>query len=245
MTLHGIERHSPSSLNAYAAQPALYVLERIFGKRGPPSCAMHRGTAIETGIVHGLLHPDVTVKECQDIATAQFDQLAALSGDPKRDKEREAVPGIVEQGLIALLPYGVPDEVQLQVWHEIPGLKLPIMGFVDIGWTQHGIRLDIKSQLRLSSEISPAHNRQVGCYLHASNMAGRVAYLTPSKHGVYEVENPTQHMRDLIEIARRVERFLSLSTDPAELAALVVPDYSSFFWNDPITRTHGRAVFGF
>ena len=42
-----------------------------------------------------------------------------------------------------------------------------------------------------------------------------------------------------------LERFLAVSSDPAELAGLLVPDYDAFWWNHPITRANGTAVFGF
>lgn len=243
--LFGLKHHSPTALNLAAGNLPLYFMEKVLGKRGPASCAMHRGVASEAGIVHGLLHPDVPIQECQDKALAQYDRDSALSADPKRAKEREAIPGIVEQGIIALRPYGVPDEVQIKIVHELPGVRLPFLGFCDLGWTQHGIRLDVKSQLALSSEPSEPHRRQVAFYLHSTNMEGRLAYLTPKKHGVYRVEQPETDMHALISIAQRVERFLSLSSDPQELAGLLIPDYGSFYWNDPNTRAMGREVFGF
>ncbi len=243
--LYGLKHHSPSSLNLAAGNMPLYFLEKVLKRRSAGSCAMYRGTASETGIVHGLLDPTCSVKECQDKALAQYDQLSALSPDSKRQKEREAIPGIVEQGIIALRPYGIPDEVQVKVLHEMPGVRLPILGFCDLGWTYHGIRLDIKSQLSLSSEPSEPHRRQVAAYIHNTNNAGRLAYVTPKKHGVYQVEDAASDMMALANIAQRVERVLSLSTDPAELAALLIPDYSSFYWNDAAMRNAGREVFGF
>lgn len=243
--LYGLKHHSPSALNLAAASLPLYFLEKVKGIRSPGSCAMFRGTSSETGIVHGLLHPSASLKECQDVALAQYDKLSALNGDPKRQKERDAIPGIVEQGIIALCPYGIPDEVQVKVLHELPGVKLPILGFCDLGWTYHGIRLDIKSQLSLSSEASEPHRRQVATYIHNTNAAGRLAYITPKKHGVYQIEDAASDMHALVTIAQRVERFLSLSNDPAELAALLIPDYSSFYWNDVGLRNAGRELFGF
>ena len=81
---HGIAHLSPSSLNLFAAQPALFVMEKLLKKRGGVGCAAHRGTAAEAGIVHGLLNPTADIKDCQALALAEFDKLAALSGDPKR-----------------------------------------------------------------------------------------------------------------------------------------------------------------
>ena len=48
---------------------------------------------------------------------------------------------------------------------------------------------------------------------------------------------------EIREIAIRMERFLSISDDPMELAALVVPDYyGHFYWNEK-TRIEARSVF--
>ena len=52
------------------------------------------------------------------------------------------------------------------------------------------------------------------------------------------------HLAALREIALRLERFLALSSDPEELAGLLVPDFDAFWWNHPITRANGAAVFG-
>lgn len=243
--LHNITHVSPSSLNTWAAAPALWAAERLLGKKGVMGCAAHRGTASETGIVAGLLDPAMPIEECQSKALAQYDQLTALSGDVKKAKERDCIPGYVEQGLLALRPYGIPDEVQLRVQHEIPGLPVPLMGFLDVGWSSHGIRVDIKTSGVLHSDIVEAHGRQVSAYLHGTNYAGRIAYITPKKFGVYALESPADHLAALVNIGQRLNRFLSLSSDAAELVALLTPDYSSFYWNSSTTRAMGREVFGF
>ncbi len=242
---HRIDHLSASSVNTFAAEPALWIMERLLKKRGPVGCAAHRGTAAESGIVHGLLNPTVEVEACQELALAEYDRLTALSGDPKRAKEREAVPGIVANGIAELRQYGVPDEVQKRVEATLPGVPVPFLGFADLGWSVHALTLDIKSQLRLSSEISTAHARQVALYIHGTNREGRVAYCTPAKIGVYRLEDAAAHVAAVANIAQRMERFLNLSSDPAELAGLVVPDFDSFFWNDPTARAFGRETFGF
>ena len=76
-------------------------------------------------------------------------------------------------------------------------------------------------------------------------MEMRFAYTTPAKIGVYVLDNPQKHMAALVNICRRMGRFLAVSKDPAELAGILAPDYSSFYWGDPATRANGREVFGF
>ena len=173
---HGITHLSASSINLYAAQPAIWVMQRLLKKSGPVGAAAHRGTAAETGIVHGLLNTSAPVEECQAAALAQYDSLTALSGDPKRLKERDAVPAIVATALPELRAYGIPDEVQHRIEVTLPEIPIPFVGFVDLGWSSHGITLDIKSTLRLPNSISTPHARQVGLYLHGTNREGRVAY---------------------------------------------------------------------
>ena len=243
--MHGIGHISVSSLNTWKWQPALWVCERLLKQRGSVGAAAHRGTASESGIAHGLLNPTAAVEECQQIALAEFDRLTALSGDPKRAKEREAVPGIVATGLAELRQYGVPDEVQKRIEVTLEGVPVPFLGFQDFGWSNFAITLDLKTQLRLSSEISSAHAAQVALYCHGTNREGRVAYVTPSKVGVYRLTDAAEHTAALANVAQRLERFLRLSRDPHELAALVTPDFDHWMWSDPVTRATGRQVFGF
>lgn len=242
---HGIHHLSASTINLFAAQPALFCMEKLLKRRGHVGCAAHRGTAAEAGIMNGLLNPDEPIEHCQALALAEYDRLAALSGDPRREKEREAVPAIVASAIPALRPYGIPDGVQVKVERRIEGVPVPFLGFVDVRWSQHGMLLDIKSQLRLSSEISAGHARQVAIYAHGTNDAAGIAYCTPSKVGIYRLEDAAAHLRDVANIAKRMEAFLSFSDDPHALAAAVVPDLDSFWFSDPTTRALAKETFGF
>lgn len=242
---HGIAHLSASSLNLFAAEPALWCMEKLLKKRGPVGCAAHRGTAAEAGIVHGLLNPGAEAEACQAVALAEYDKLTVLSGDPRRAKERDAVPAIVASALPELRQYGIPDEVQAKIETRLDGVPIPFIGYVDLGWSGHGITLDIKSQLRLSSEISAGHARQVGLYIHGTNREGRVAYCTPQKIGVYRLNDAADHVAAMANIAKRLEAFLSFASDKAALIAAVCPNWDSFYWSDPTTRAMGREVFGF
>ncbi len=242
---HGIHHLSASTINLFAAQPAMFVMEKLLKKRGVVGCAAHRGSAAEHGIMHGLLNPDATIEDCQARALVEYDRLAALSGDPRREKEREAVPAIVASAIPTLRPYGIPDGVQVKVERRIEGVAIPFVGYIDVRWSQHGMLLDIKSQLRLSSEMSAPHARQVAIYAHGTNDAAGIAYCTPSKVGIYKLEDAGAHIRDVANIAKRMEAFLSFSDDAHALAAAVVPDLDSFWFSDPTTRAMAKEIFGF
>lgn len=241
---HNIHHLSASTVNLFAAEPALFVAEKLLKRRGPVGASAHRGTASETGIVMGLLNPAASIEVCQAEALTTFDRLTALSGDPRRQKEREAVPGIVASGIKELRAYGIPSGVQVKIERELPGVPIPWIGYIDLQWDDHGITLDVKSQLRLSSEISTSHGRQVALYIHGTNHQARIAYCTPSKVGVYALDNADEHVAAMVNIAQRMERFLSLSDDPLVLAGIVVPDVDSFYYSDPTTRATAREIYG-
>ena len=241
---HGIKHLSPSSLNTFAAEPAMWVLQKLAGKQTPAGYAAHRGTASESGIVAGLLNPEMPIVEAQQIALAEFDKLSAFNKDPKAVKERAGIPGIVEQGIKKLRTAGIPDEIQHRVDVTLPGLPIPCIGYVDVGWTKHGIRLDIKSKLRMPTDIEQAHRRQVGLYIHGTNCTGRVAYFTPTQEMVFALEEAPRYVEELRQIAIRLQNFLALSDDREKLIRSCVPNYGSFYWSDAYTRGLGKEVFG-
>lgn len=241
---HGIKHLSASSLNSWVMDPALWVMQRLAGKQIPIGYAAPRGTASESGIVAGLLEPERPILDCQQLALDEFDRLTFNVKDAKSAKERAAIPGIVEQGIKKLRAAGIPDEVQQRVDVTLPDIPVPFVGYVDLGWTQHGIRLDIKSKLKMPSDIEAAHRRQVSLYIHGTNMTGRVAYFTPTQDMVFVLEDSARHLEELRQIALRLKNFLSLSDDREKLIASVVPNYGNWTWSDAYTRNLGREVFG-
>jgi hypothetical protein len=248
--LHGLEHLSATSLNLYAAAPALWVVERLLGRRVPVGAAAHRGTAVEHGVSLGLFDPALPVAEYQAAALAEFNRLAALSSDPNLGREREAIPGMVETALGELRAYGPPTSPpagarQHRVEVSLPEVPVPLIGYLDFLWEGHGIVLDLKTQLRLASEISPAHARQGAVYVAGTNRQMRVCYATPKKLAVYALEDAAAPLAALRHIALRLERFLRLSRDPEELAGLLCPDFESFWWSAPEARALGREVYGF
>lgn len=238
---HGIDHLSPSSLNAYLTSPALWVLERLLGKRSPMGAAAHRGTAAEMGVQQMLL--GATLGAAQDIAADHYRRLTALSGDPNRAKEGEAVHGCVYEGYKAIKSLGTPVGYQTRVeWYDPVYLSVPIVGILD--WEFPEVIVDLKTQLRLTSAITAAHARQVALYSRTTNKPVKVLYATPTKAALYDLEDPQGHFMALVKIGQTLERFLALSSDPKELAALLLPDTDHYYFNNQTTRAHVREVWG-
>ena len=229
-------RHSPSSLNLFVASPAMFVLERVKGLKQVVGVPAHRGVAVEDGVTAGLADLAAPVKACIEVAYAKYDLLTAMTPDPRRDQYRKNIPDMVEAALVELREYGTPSKTQGFVELKDASLQLPIVGYYDYEWEQHGLLLDLKTTERMPSQIKTGHARQVALYAASDNIDARLAYVTPRKLEVYRLENIRAHRQALINIARKVEAFLDLSSDPDYFFTITAPDVDSFYWTPPQMR---------
>jgi hypothetical protein len=243
---YGIEHLSPSSCNTFSSSPAAFILQKCMKKTNTVGAAAHRGTSAETGIAYGLLNPDASVEECITKAREHFSELTALRFDSNTDKERDALAAFVKNGLKELRPYGIPTSLQGHVSHEVEGLDVPLIGYYDFEWADKKVLIDLKTTHRLPSKISLPHARQVSLYkaTRGVDLSARITYTTPAKVATYELENYREHLDALERICLTIQKFLSISEDPLELASYVVPDVDSFYFNDPATRQEVFEVWG-
>ena len=244
LLLHRIPHVSASSLNLFAAEPALWVMERLCGKKGRVGPAAHLGTAVEAGVEAALLGRANNIEAASALAAARYDELCDDAD------ARAKIDSMLRQAWGALAPYGQPDVPEDGRQHRVEvaldGVPVPCIGYTDFVFHQHGCIIDLKTSSTLPSSIKVAHARQGAVYARAfGNYSMRFAYCTPKKSAVYVLENPADHLAALANIARRLDKFLSVSADPQELAAIVCPDYDSFYWSDAQTRANGLALFGF
>ena len=197
-------------------------------------------------VAHGLLNPGASLADCTKVALEKFNTLAAFTSGDKVDKERNGIPGMVEMGLAELKPYGVPSSTQGLISHEFDGLQVPMIGYYDFEWEQHGVLTDLKTSHALTSKIKPNHARQVALYRAArgDNLQARVTYITSKKRATYALENAREHVEALGKIGLAIQKFLSVSDDPMELASMVVPDVESYFFDDPAIRQSVWEIWG-
>lgn len=252
---HGIDHLSASSLNLWASEPAVWALERLLGHRSPPSAMMVRGKAVEDGVHLGLMDPARSLEGCVSEAQASFDRYMTLITDDRRESERANLAGYVEHGLGELRQYGTPSAYQDRVEIRLDDVPVPVVGYIDWRFDQHGLIVDLKTSERLPAAISLSHARQGAIYAYAhGNYGMRFAYVKPvaaKKDGcavsVYELErvDVDRQLAALRQIALRLERFLNLTSDAHELCGLIVPDYERFHWSNAVTRARGAEVFGF
>jgi hypothetical protein len=252
---HGIEHLSASSLNLWAAQPALWIMERLLGRRTPPGITAARGKAVEHGVHLGLSNSRLSIEECVEGAEREFTRQTALSSDPRREDERKKLAGWVRGALAELQQYGTPDGYQEKIEIRLDDVPVPLIGYIDWRFSEHGLIVDLKTTERFPSAIGDAHGRQGAVYASAhGNFGMRFAYAKPApgktdkrQVTVYEMsgDDIRRHLAALRAIALSLGRFLAVSADGRELAGLIVPDFDSFWWSEPAARAAGREIFGF
>ncbi len=242
---YGITHLSQSTCNLFIGSQAAFVLDKCLKKKGQVGAAAHRGTAVEKGIVY-VLENDASDADCVQVAKDEFWRLTALSGDPSREKETDAVPEMVKIGLRELRGYGKPTSTQGKIEHHFDAIAVPFIGYYDIEWKNHNILVDIKTTHALPSKISINHARQVSLYAVAlgNGIDPRVTYVTPKKSATYRVDDVSEHVKALERIGSAIQRFLSISEDPYELAKHVMPDVDSFYFKDPMARQSVFEIWG-
>jgi hypothetical protein len=238
------ERHSPSSLNLFAASPAMFVLERILGLKQPVGSPAHRGVAVEEGVTFGLMDLKAPVAACINAALVKYDTITAFSPDPRKDQYRATVAPMVTSALKELRDYGKPSTTQGFVTWQPEDLRLPIVGYFDYEWSKHGILGDLKTTERMPSQIKTGHARQVALYAASDNIDARLIYCTPKRLEVYGLENVRKHRDALHRIALAVEKFIALSDDPEFFKTITVPDLDSFYWANPPARQLAYEIWG-
>lgn len=246
---HGLTHLSASSINLFSAAPSLWLLEKVMGVKGRVGCSAHRGSSVETGVSHGLFDHSVSPEECEAVALAQYDRLTALSGDDKRDKERGVIPSMVRNGL-ELREKGNPIRPNMGDQHKIEimleGVPVPIVGYLDFEYADEII--DTKTTNAIPSVMPAAHARQFSIYKTAKmEKRMRGAYISSKRMDILTLDRDTydRAMVEIAAMAKRMERFLSVSDDAEELAAIVSHDPSTFYWSDPAMKAEGVRVFGF
>jgi hypothetical protein len=154
---------------------------------------------------------------------------------------------MVKIGLSELRPYGKPSSTQGAVSVDIPGLAVPIIGFYDFFWENHGILIDLKTSSRLTSKVEASHARQVSLYhkfLDGKANDVRISYVTPKKCATYRVDNIADHFSALVRVSLAIQTFLSKAQTKEELSSMVVPDVESFYYNDPLQRQRAFEIWG-
>lgn len=230
---HGITHLSPSSINLWINAPDVWVVEKLFGRRGTPSPGMFRGIAVERGVVATL--KGQKIEDATGEAEAFFDGRF-LIGDERTGKERAAIAPMIENAVAALTELGPPEfdtddgQNKITLTCKGDGWSLPFIGYLDLDYPWHGLVVDLKTTMRMPSTMSAEHQVQRCIYSAArGNKAVRFLYVTPAKAEWREDGDTAPTLARVKAHAHRLERLLRDRTRE-EIAGIIPVNEGSFYW---------------
>ncbi|MEM9043481.1 MAG: PD-(D/E)XK nuclease family protein [Pseudomonadota bacterium] len=254
--MYGLDHLSPSSLNKFIDAPDAWVAEKLFKKKGAAGAAMWRGIVVEDAIaavLEGKLDRETATKE----AVADYDKKIAglLNVKPK---ERDGIPGMIEQGLMALEDYPEPILAEnSRGQHKVSlkcnlddGTSIDFIGYLDFAFGGNRKQIvDLKTTHACPSKMSFSHRVQQTVYdlAAADGFEVRFLYVTPKKSGLLGEEEFAGQRDEIIATikanANRLNNLLKAGGgDPEKVANLVPVNPDSFYWSG--AHEHRRAVFG-
>ena len=246
---------SASQINRFLAEPALWLVEQLWGVKGTVGPGAWRGNACEAAM-DTILFQDADSSTATAAALARFEQDA--QGEIRDDIEKERVA--LSAYLANLLPVakqlraekGIPLVRQSRIELELPGIRVAVVGYVDYLWD--GCGLDLKTVGRSPSFTEAGrikdkadHLRQMAIYNKAKGVPFSLLYATPTKdkpaksYLVSDEEHDTA-MRQIVAAARAMDKLLANANDRERLAVMFPPrDLNDYYWSDE-TRAVARKI---
>jgi len=233
---HGVEHLSASSLNLWASAPDVWVMQYLHGLRTPMGAAAWRGICTEDAVVQILMGESETA--AIDQALAKFDKRFPI-GDEKTTAERRRITPMTQLAIEELMEFGKPEfpedeehpQEKISITAKGDGWSIPVIGYLDLVFPQHGVVIDLKTTGRIPSTMSAEHQLQRAIYAKAKgNMAVRFLYVSEKKTAMLEDGDPTELLAQAKVQIGRIEAFLR-HCDKDTAKAIVPVQPSSFYWS--------------
>ena len=230
---HNINHLSASAINLWINAPDVYIAKYLHGHKQAFGLAPRRCQCVETAVHNALTGTD-TDKAIAN-ALELFDKTFPI-GDEKTTKERALIEPMTHIALEELRPFGTPDaggdeQHKISIEAKGDGWSIPVIGFLDLTYPQHGLIVDLKTTVRVPTKMSPDHQRQAAIYSAAmGNQSVKFLYCSAKKANWLECEDITEVLRDTKRTIERMERFLSKHSAD-EALSLIPTNRHSFYWN--------------
>jgi hypothetical protein len=235
---HGITHLSASSINLWANAPDVWVMQYLHGLRTPMGAAAWRGICTEDAVVQILMGDHETASI--DRALAKFDKRFPI-GDEKTSAERARIKPMTQLAIEELIEFGKPEfpeveegdnlQEKISITAKGDGWSIPVIGYLDLVFPQHGVVIDLKTTGRIPSTMSAEHQLQRAIYAKAKgNMDVRFLYVSEKKTSMLADGDPTELLAQAKVQISRIEAFLR-HCDKDTAKAIVPVQPSSFYWS--------------
>ena len=226
--VHGINYLSPSSINTYINDNALWVARYLFGVKSSSGASAVRGIATEAALANKY------EKKTFDFnyLDMHFMSLCAESGidlgDVKTAKEKKLLEGfgkVIDENF----DYDNFEAYQEKVSVQIDDLPVPIIGYIDFRFADKIV--DLKTTTRMPTRPTEAQKRQMALYSMAYPKSSvDLFFASPKEHKVFTLKNLSAYKKQLTKVAFGIQKFLSISNDRHEIASLTYPNLDSWLW---------------
>ena len=225
---HGIDHLSPGSLRLFKECLPVWIGKYMLRAPDEAGPAAWRGLSVEAGVDRLLFGYDGTVALAA--TKDKWDTLAQGQIDPDCVKEYEALPDFLVQAGVAYGGKPVPLQRQARITLDVPSLPVPLVGFCDYLWPDHGD--DLKTTWRMPSSPDPAHVEQMSCYSMFHGVPFNLTYVTPKKWTRYEITPgmAAEAWDRVVEAAHAVGSFLAHVNDAYDALSMLSPDYTSYYF---------------
>lgn len=229
-----IDHLSASSINLWINAPDVWVAKYLIGRGTPMGPAATRGQAVEQAVVATLLGESETA--AIKAAVDRFDRRW-LIGTEDSTKERALIQPMTQIAIEELTEFGKPeftsgtDQEKISITANFGDWSIPIWGFLDLVYPQHGLVVDLKTTSRIPSTMSAEHQLQRAIYHRAKgNHAVRFLYVSSKKAAWLEDGDPADVLTRAKTHIARLEAFLRHCPDHETARKIVPVNGSSFYW---------------
>jgi hypothetical protein len=237
--MHGLQHTSVSAINSWEECPDQWVAKYLHGIKFPGSPAMWRGICTEDA-VRAVIEGGDSIEDAIKAALKVYDDKNGFDEDPAVEKERQNIAPMTEMAIEELKQYGKPEFPDGMKQHKVEMLcktddfQIPMIGYLDFVYPQHGLVVDLKTTLRAPSSMSKNHIRQRCFYEKAmGNHAVKFLYITPKKAIWLEDGDVNDEMAEIKATLIRQERFLRAG-DKDFLTSIVPVNPNHFYWRDAV-----------
>lgn len=241
---HGITHLSPSSVNMFAEDPAAWVARYLLKRQFTFSPAARGGTMVEDAVVQILQGGDLN--KVIDDTLKEYNKVTIFDTSGKADKWKSSMENMICSAVEELEQYGVPEfedggeQKKIGISCNMGDYVIPITGFTDLHYPQHGLTVDLKCTQRCPGEMSKAHLRQAAIYRQATGDKIKFLYVTGKKTQWFDVDDVSDVLAEFKVIVARMNALLSLDVDTI---VNIVPVVDSYYFSDDLAMR--KEIYGY
>lgn len=229
---HGIRNLSPSAINLWRANPALYVGKYLLKWRDDAWLNAWWGDAVEAGLATWLYKRDAAL--ALDAARRAWEGRTMGEVSEEIDAKWAEVGPALDMAKTLFPDHPPPTSFQAWVECWLDGIPVPIRGKTDFQWPDAVD--DTKVTGRLPSEPKPDHIGQLAIYARATGKPVFVSYVTTKKAARYAItpEMVADGLAAMTETARTLMQFLGRVRDGHDAITLLPTNPDDYRWNDTL-----------